>query len=31
MRAAVPKEYELLIHGELVADENFTVENILKQ
>ena len=31
MHAAVPKEYEFLIHKELVADENITVENTIKQ
>ena len=31
MQAAAPEEYELLIHEEVVADENITVENTMKQ
>ena len=31
MQAASPEEYELLIHEELVADENVTAENTMEQ
>ena len=31
MEAAAPEEYEILIRGEVVRDENITVENTMKQ